>query len=179
MKKFLLVIVILVGAAYYTYPSWKKVIPQEITSQIDKFSSKVVKKSPKEEKKSNVTVAGSKASSVSSSDDAVLDRAFRNRTSNIQVNGSGKVIRILSDDRDGSKHQRFILKLNSGQTLLVAHNIDLAPRINSLRAGDTVDFCGEYEWNSKGGVIHWTHHDPPGGSIHVDGWLKHMGRTYK
>lgn len=50
-------------------------------------------------------------------------------------------------------NQKFIVKLASGQTLLVAHNIDVAPRIQSLRAGDRVQFSGEYEWNDKGGVI--------------------------
>ncbi len=109
--------------------------------------------------------------------DAVLTKAFENRESNLQIKGEGKVLKILSDDNDGSRHQRFILKLSSGQTLLVAHNIDLAPRIPSLRAGDLVEFFGEYEWNSQGGVIHWTHHDPQG--AHVSGWLKHRGRTYK
>lgn len=86
-------------------------------------------------------------------------------------------MRILPDDTEGSQHQKFILKLLSGQTLLVAHNIDLAPRISALRDGDTVDFYGEYEWNAKGGVIHWTHHDPGGG--HENGWLKHNGITYQ
>jgi hypothetical protein len=75
---------------------------------------------------------------------------------NTQVRGAGVVERTLSDDNDGSRHQRFILRLASGQTLLVAHNIDLAPRVANLRTGDTVEFSGEYEWNEKGGVVHWT-----------------------
>ena len=87
------------------------------------------------------------------------------------------VSKILADDIDGSRHQRFILTLPSGQTLLVAHNIDLAPRVASLKAGDSVAFNGVYEWNAKGGVIHWTHHDPAG--RHEVGWLRHAGQTYQ
>lgn len=94
-----------------------------------------------------------------------------------QVQGSGKVVRILSDDNEGSRHQRFILELASGQTVLVAHNIDLAPRISGIRTGDTVSFYGEYEPNPQGGVIHWTHHDPQG--RHVGGWLEHRGQRYQ
>jgi len=94
-----------------------------------------------------------------------------------QARGSGTVTRVLPDDNDGSRHQRFILELASGRTLLVAHNIDLAPRIAGIRPGDKVEFYGEYESNPQGGVIHWTHHDPDG--QHVDGWLKHKGRTYQ
>ena len=84
-----------------------------------------------------------------------------------QVSGTGTVERVLSDDNDGSRHQRFILRLSSGRTLLIAHNIDLAPRVSSIKVGDTVSFYGEYEPNEKGGVIHWTHHDPQG--RHVTG----------
>ncbi len=113
----------------------------------------------------------------STADDITLASAYENRKSNVQVGGSGVVIRNLADDTSGSKHQKFILKLSSGQTLLISHNIDLAPRINSLHKGDTVTFYGEYEWNSKGGVVHWTHHDPRGN--HVGGWLKHDGATYQ
>ncbi len=94
-----------------------------------------------------------------------------------QVEGSGMVTRVLSDDNDGSRHQRFVLELSSGRTVLVAHNIDLAPRIPGLEGGDSVSFFGEYETNDRGGVIHWTHHDPQG--RHVDGWLEHRGRRYE
>lgn len=94
-----------------------------------------------------------------------------------QVQGIGIVSHILADDNDGSRHQRFILRLKSGQTLLVAHNIDLAPRVDNLRKGDVVQFHGEYEWNAKGGLVHWTHHDPAG--RHVAGWLKHNGRVFQ
>jgi hypothetical protein len=113
----------------------------------------------------------------SASADSVISDAFRNRQSNVQVEGQGEVIRMLADDTDGSRHQRFILRLASGQTLLVAHNIDLAPRLAQLKVGDTVEFSGEYEWNEQGGVIHWTHHDPS--DQHRAGWLKYDGATYQ
>ncbi len=107
----------------------------------------------------------------------LLEHAFKNRKSNFQVEGEGEVIKILPDDLKGSRHQRFIIRLDSGQTLLISHNIDLAPRINKLRKGDSVAFSGEYEWNHKGGVIHWTHHDPAG--RHMGGWIKHQGKKYQ
>jgi hypothetical protein len=109
--------------------------------------------------------------------ESTLRDAYERRQSDIQVQGEGVVTRILADDLDGSRHQRFILRLSSGQTVLVAHNIDLAPRIGGLRTGDSVAFYGEYEWNPKGGVIHWTHHDP--GGRHTAGWLKHGGELYQ
>jgi hypothetical protein len=109
--------------------------------------------------------------------DAELESAFANRLSNLQVAGQGTVIKVLPDDDDGSRHQRFIIRLESGRTLLVAHNIDLAQRIDTLRTGDRVAFYGEYEWNPKGGLVHWTHHDPQG--RHPAGWIRHDGRTYQ
>lgn len=108
---------------------------------------------------------------------SVVEAAFNNRQSDVQVQGQGRVVRILSDDNEGSRHQRFILEVDSKLSVLIAHNIDLAPRINDLNKGDTVTFYGEYEWNAKGGVVHWTHNDP--GNRHIDGWLQHQGRTYQ
>lgn len=110
------------------------------------------------------------------SNDAALKQAYGSHRSDIQVQGVGEVIRILPDDNQGSRHQRFILRLGNRQTILIAHNIDLAPRVENLNIGDVVEFYGEYEWNRKGGVIHWTHRDP--GNSHTHGWLKHQGTKY-
>ncbi len=112
-----------------------------------------------------------------SSSDQSFKKVLKNKQSDIQIGGSGKIVKLLPDDTQGSRHQKFIIKLKSGQTLLIAHNIDIAPRINSIKIGDHINFYGEYEWNSEGGVVHWTHHDPNG--QHKDGWLTHGGKIYK
>jgi len=122
-----------------------------------------------------VALAGCASTRFSAND--AIGRAFNSRTSNVQVEGEGVVTRILSDDVEGSRHQRFILRLASGQTVLITHNIDLAPRIDGLSEGDTVAFNGEYVWNAQGGLVHWTHKDPQG--RHMAGWLKHNGRTFQ
>lgn len=108
---------------------------------------------------------------------APIQQAYQQRQSDIQVQGAGEVTAILKDDNKGSRHQKFILELNNGHTVLVAHNIDLAPWIPNIQKGDVVEFFGEYEYSEKGGVIHWTHYDPS--RKHVDGWLKYQGRTYQ
>ena len=109
--------------------------------------------------------------------DAILAAAFRDRVRDLQVQGSGIVVKLLADDTDGDRHQRFLIRLESGQTLLVAHNIDVAPRVEGLAVGDAVAFGGVYEWNAEGGTIHWTHRDPDG--RHAAGWLRHDGKTYQ
>lgn len=106
-----------------------------------------------------------------------ISSAYETRASNVQVRNTGIVVKVLPDDNKGSRHQKFILKLPSEQTVLIAHNIDMAPKINSINTGDSIEFYGVYEWNAKGGVVHWTHHDPRG--RHEGGWLKHNGVVYK
>jgi hypothetical protein len=109
--------------------------------------------------------------------DNTIAVAFANEQSDLQIRGRGVVKKVLPDDTKGLKHQKFILQTSPDHTVLVAHNIDLADRLSGLRKGDTVEFYGEYEWTSRGGVMHWTHHDPSG--RHIDGWLKYNGKTYQ
>ncbi len=95
----------------------------------------------------------------------------------LQVTGRGVVLRLHPDDTKGSRHQRFVVQLADGDTVLIVHNIDLVSRIESLAEGDTVTFCGEYKWNDRGGLVHWTHADPD--SEYPDGWLEHNGQRYE
>jgi len=90
---------------------------------------------------------------------------------------TGRVQRLLADDREGSPHQKFIIATDSGITLLIAHNIALAPRLDGIATGATVEVLGEYEWNDKGGLIHWTHKDPQG--KHMAGYIQWRGRRYQ
>ena len=91
------------------------------------------------------------------------------------IEDTGVVCRLLSDDDDGSRHQRFVIRLGSRQTLLIAHNIDLAERI-PVSLGDRIRFRGVYEWNDLGGLVHWTHHDPLG--VEDGGWVRYRRKIY-
>lgn len=122
-------------------------------------------------------LGGHQGSEAASEAAEKLAYAFDNRLTNLQIQGSGIVEKVLSDDTKGRRHQRIIVRVGEGQTILIAHNIDLAPRIQQIKKNDHLEFFGEYEWNSKGGVIHWTHRDPA--QKHVDGWLKHEGKIYQ
>lgn len=89
---------------------------------------------------------------------------------------TGFVVKLLSDDNDGSRHQRFVVNIGGGWTLLIAHNIDLAARI-PLGIGDRVFVRGMYEWNDLGGLVHWTHHDPLGEE--EGGYVRYRRRVYE
>lgn len=104
-----------------------------------------------------------------------IDVLYRQRVSGKMVEFKGEVKKILPDDNDGSRHQRFIVALDSSLTILIAHNIDLAPRV-PVKPHQTIKIYGQYEWNDKGGVVHWTHKDP--NNIHEAGWIEFQGRIY-
>lgn len=107
--------------------------------------------------------------------DTLLEAA-RDRRSDLLVEVDAPVAGLLADDREGSPHQRFVLQVGQNLTVLVAHNLELADRV-PLERGDRVTVRGEYEWNAKGGVLHWTHDDPAG--QHPAGFVRHEGRLYQ
>ena len=105
-----------------------------------------------------------------------LRRAIDNREHEVWVDGRGTLVKLLPDDRDGDRHQRLLVRLDAGDTVLIAHNIDIAPRVK-VDEGDEITFKGEFVWNDRGGVVHWTHHDPQ--KRRTGGWVKARGKTYQ
>ena len=113
----------------------------------------------------NVSAIGDASNTAKmQSDNNALINAYKNKKSDIFVEGTGVVKKLLPDDSKGSRHQNFLVSISAQQTLLFAHNIDLAPRVENLQVNDAITFRGEYVYNPKGGVMHWTHKDPQGGS---------------
>lgn len=108
---------------------------------------------------------------------AEISHLFNHKKSGATVETGGIVQSLLKDDEIGTRHQKFILKLATDQTLLISHNIDSAPRIPNLRVGDEIIFRGKYEWNEQGGIIHWTHYDPK--NAKARGWIVHDGKKYQ
>ncbi len=93
------------------------------------------------------------------------------------ISDSGVVVRLLNDGRDdGAEHQRFVVRLASGQTLLIAHNVEIAARV-PLGIGDRIGFHGVYDWSPEGGVVHWTHRDPHGGE--EAGFIRFRDQDYQ
>lgn len=108
-----------------------------------------------------------------SADQEVLDAQSKGM-SKVHVTFSAVVYKILPDDQKGIPHQRFLLRLSNNTTVLVAHNTNLGPYL-SIQPGDVVDVSGEYIWNKKGGLIHYTH--PSTSSYKEGGWIKVRTRT--
>jgi hypothetical protein len=103
-------------------------------------------------------------------EDDSLARAIAARAREVPVTGSGVVVKLLRDDREGSQHQRILVRVAGGGTVLLAHNLELGARVAPLAEGDRLEFAGDYAWNEKGGVVHWTHPDPQG--RHRAGWIR-------
>ncbi len=96
--------------------------------------------------------------------------------SDVVLTTAGRVVKVLPDDTEGHQHQKFLIEVPGDVTVLVAHNIDIAPRV-PLSEGDLIRLRGEYEWTAKGGTLHWTHRTERGS--HEHGWVEHNGVRYE
>ncbi len=110
-------------------------------------------------------------------DTAKIKQYFQTMQSDAQVEAEGVVSRLLADDLDDHPHQRFLVRLSNGIEIKIAHNIKVADYV-PLKKGDTIRFPGEYEYNDKGGVVHWTHRTQGTRNKHPHGWLLHKGIKY-
>lgn len=101
--------------------------------------------------------------------------AFAAHADHVELETGGRVTRVLPTDNAGARHEKFLVRAG-GVTILVVHNIDIAPAV-PVHTGDSVVMRGEYVWNSQGGLLHWTHRDPDG--RHQAGWIRLGQRLYQ
>jgi hypothetical protein len=109
------------------------------------------------------------------SDTQIIEDQDQHR-SKVEVTLSAPVERLLPDDTQGNPHQKFLLGISNGTTVLVAHNTKLAPHI-PIHEGDLVTIHGEFVWNKKGGLVHYTHHSTS--RHHQSGWIQCNGLQYQ
>jgi len=110
------------------------------------------------------------------SDDSQIVQAEQAHSINMEVTGKATVKVLLPDDTVPPRHQRFVLELSNGSTVLVAHNIDEAEKV-PVDAGKSVVVHGVYIWKETGGVIHWTHHSDS--FKHQGGWIEYASKHYQ
>jgi hypothetical protein len=113
--------------------------------------------------------------SISAQQKEIIE-AQANKVRRKQVTVSAHVFRLLPDDLQGIPHQKFLIRLTNNTTVLIAHDTKLAPRV-PLQEGDFVTIHGEYIYNEKGGVLHFTHRSFNG--RHEGGWIDLNGMRYQ
>ncbi|MBX9947521.1 MAG: DUF3465 domain-containing protein [Candidatus Obscuribacterales bacterium] len=116
------------------------------------------------------------AAAQTNTGDAEAIRAQQLQLVKVPLTVTAPVKKMLKYDDRGLPHEKFLLLLSNGSTILVAHNTKMAPYV-PLQSGDLVTVSGEYIWNAKGGLIHWTHHsDTPN---HKSGYIDFNGKRYE
>jgi Protein of unknown function (DUF3465) len=111
-------------------------------------------------------------------DDGAVCAAYSAQRSRVEAVAGGRVTRIFGV-RAGrsSPHEGFLMRLDSGCDLVlrVEVNTDFTGEI-PLSSNEPIVVKGEYEYYPRGGVIHWTHHDPRG--RHENGYISAADKMY-
>jgi hypothetical protein len=125
-------------------------------------------------------LGGCATSTTDTTSNAAVYDAWRAHRSYVQVTATGSVARVLGTRVGPSgAHTGFLLHLRGseggGLTVRVETNVDITGPI-AVQAGDDVAVRGEYIYDPRGGIIHYTHHDPRG--RHPGGYVRVGGRVY-
>jgi hypothetical protein len=126
------------------------------------------------------SVLGACSGGGNAASNATVYDAWRTHRSYVQVTASGSVARVLGTRLGpAGMHEGFLLHLNGaegrGLTVRVEDNTDLTGPI-PMSAGDDAVVRGEYIYDPRGGIIHYTHRDPRG--HHPSGYVQVNGRLY-
>lgn len=111
---------------------------------------------------------------------AVYD-AWRDARSHVEVTLEGSVARVLGTRMGrSSRHEGFLVHLSGGDgrglTVRVEDNVDLTGPI-PLTEGRFVEVRGEYVYDARGGLVHYTHRDPR--ARHAAGYVLVDGKFYQ
>lgn len=105
-----------------------------------------------------------------------VEKAFHEQQSGLMVEVDGSVVRILETHADSERFQEFVIRIVSGQTVLIVNDTAKADPI-PLSVGDGVTARGEYKWTENGGTIRFTYRDSSRQRRH--GWIDHQGDRYQ
>lgn len=94
----------------------------------------------------------------------------------VEVFINAQVCRLLPTDNRGLRHQKFLIRLTNGTTVLVANDLTVGQMV-PCQVGDILQIRGEYIWTRRGGVLHWTHHSDT--REHPGGWIRLGSQTYQ
>lgn len=120
--------------------------------------------------------SGSSQAVDNSTNDSDIVRAVNDQRRVNFVEGGGMVVtKVLPDDNNGLKHQKWVVRLSNGKTMQAVYNSDMCPRV-PVKVGDVVAMGGMFLWTNTGALLHWLHHDPRGNR--PDGYVFVNGKYY-
>ena len=129
----------------------------------------------------SVSLAGCMPGPTGGNDNGAVYAAWAGHQSHLELVAEGTVARNLGTRRGPSGlHEGFLVHLRGGAghglTIRVEDNADITGPI-PIGEGADVRIRGEYIYDPRGGLIHWTHHDPR--LRHEPGFVEINGRKYQ
>lgn len=94
-----------------------------------------------------------------------------------KVSAQGHLIRRLPEQLSPYRAQLFLVRLTSGQKLIIKHDIEMGEALPDIKKGALLFFKGLYKWNRKGGFIIFT--TQKNRENNLSGWLKYKEITYQ